>query len=88
MSARGSRLIGVRPREAAEKWIGAGKELAPPSSKAETYTARLTIDVTPVLRGRIKVAAFEQGVTVADMLRTLLEERFGAVSPGSREADR
>ena len=31
------------------------------------YTARLTIDVTPRQRGRIKVAAFQRGLTVADM---------------------
>lgn len=40
------------------------------------YTARLTIDVTPVLRGRIKITAFERGQTVAEMLRTLLEREF------------
>lgn len=44
--------------------------------KADIYTARLTIDVTPELRGRIKVAAFQQGVTVAEMIRELLETRF------------
>ncbi|MDR6841312.1 ribbon-helix-helix protein [Pseudoxanthomonas sacheonensis] len=45
-------------------------------SKAELYTARLTIDVTPELRGRIKVVAFQQGMTVAEMLRQLLEREF------------
>lgn len=40
------------------------------------YTARLTVDVTPVLRGRIKVTAFQRGQTVAQMLRTLLEREF------------
>lgn len=44
--------------------------------KAELYTARLTIDVTPELRGRIKVAAFRRGVTVAEMLRAMLETSF------------
>ena len=37
---------------------------------------RLTIDVTPVLRGRIKLTAFERGITVAEMLRTLLEREY------------
>ena len=32
--------------------------------------------VTPELRGRIKVAAFRRGVTVADMLRELLAREF------------
>lgn len=40
------------------------------------YTARLTIDITPALRGRIKITAFQRGLTVADMLRALLEREF------------
>ncbi|MGJ0454300.1 MAG: ribbon-helix-helix protein [Methylocystis sp.] len=46
------------------------------AAKGEEYTARLTIDVTPKLRGRIKIIAFERGLTVADMLRALLEREF------------
>lgn len=34
------------------------------------------IDVTPALRGRIKVVAFQRGKTVADMLRDLLAREF------------
>lgn len=44
------------------------------------YTARLTIDVTPALRGAIKIIAYRRGITVADMLRMLLEREFGAQS--------
>ena len=40
------------------------------------FTARLTIDITPALRGRIKITAFHRGQTVADMLRTLLAREF------------
>jgi hypothetical protein len=40
------------------------------------YSARLTVDVTPALRGRIKVAAFRRGMTAAAMLRALLEREF------------
>ena len=43
---------------------------------ASTFTARLTIDVTPEMRGRIKVAAFRRGLTVADMLRELLAREY------------
>jgi len=50
-------------------------------AKASVYTARLTIDVTPALRGRIKVTAFQRGVTAADMLRALLEREFGEGAP-------
>ena len=49
--------------------------------KTDIYTARLTIDVTPTLRGRIKVAAFTQGITVAEMLRVLLEHEFPEKQP-------
>lgn len=45
-------------------------------------SARLTIDVTPELRGRIKVAAFKRGQTVAEMLRAMLDHAFPA-SPDS-----
>ena len=71
--------IGSRPvpGSVAESWIrqgdGASKAAA---STVSVYTARLTIDVTPTLRGRIKIAAFRQGVTVADMVRALLEREF------------
>ncbi len=46
-------------------------------AKASIYTARLTIDVTPELRGRIKVIAFKGGITAAEMLRELLEREYG-----------
>lgn len=49
----------------------------PAAKSTDAYTARLTIDVTPILRGRIKITAFERGVTVAEMLRTLLEREYG-----------
>ncbi len=45
-------------------------------AKGEMFTARLTLDITPKLRGRIKIGAFERGLTVADMLRALLEPEF------------
>jgi chromosome partitioning protein len=40
------------------------------------FTARLTIDVTPALRGRIKITAFQRGLTVAERLRALLVREF------------
>ncbi len=87
MSGRGGKLIGARPNAPADRWVGAGREAATAPAKGEIFTARLTIDVTPVLRGRIKMAAFAQGVTVADMLRALLDERFGA-APGDASGAR
>lgn len=57
----------------AERWI---RSPDTPPRPAGIFTARLTIDVTPALRGRIKVAAFRRGQTVADMLRALLAREF------------
>ncbi len=69
-----------RPRDA-ETWIKAPEAHARCADDASAFTARLTIDVTPALRGRIKVAAFRRGVTVADMLRDLFAREFPA-DPG------
>jgi hypothetical protein len=65
-----------RPRDA-ETWVRASG-LPPPKNCAQAhhFTARLTIDVTPDLRGRIKVAAFRRGITVAEMLGDLLSREF------------
>jgi len=67
--------IGTRPpaNPHAEVWIR-GDADAP--KRTDLYTARLTLDITPALRARIKVSAFTQGVTVADLLRGLLEREF------------
>ena len=52
--------IGNRPvtDPTAQTWVrqGDGAANVTTTSRADLYTARLTIDVTPVLRGRIKVA--------------------------------
>lgn len=55
-----------------ERWVRAPDKYATTNS----FTARLTIDVTPALRARLKVAAFQRGITVADMLRALLAREF------------
>ncbi|MCA1537732.1 hypothetical protein I6F21_35035 [Bradyrhizobium sp. NBAIM03] len=84
MSERSAkRGFASRPGDA-ESWIKASD--APPRRVDEgaAFTARLTIDVTPALRGRIKVAAFQRGVTVADMLRELLAREFPTDTPESR----
>jgi len=64
-----------RPRDA-ESWIKAADRADGARPASGLFTARLTVDITPVLRGRIKIAAFERGETVADMLRALLAREF------------
>lgn len=79
--------IGARPgaQAAAEDWVlsGASEPGAQLPAKATVFTARLTLDVTPQLRGRLKVSAFSQGITVADMLRALLEREFPNLDRGA-----
>ncbi|MDH1269952.1 hypothetical protein N5C81_20255 [Rhizobium pusense] len=69
------RGFATRPADP-DSWIKAGEAPPPRTDTAEAYSARLTVDITPALRGRIKIAAFSRGVTVADMLRELLEREF------------
>lgn len=71
-----SRRFAARP-SSAESWVKAS-----PAPFETRYTARLTIDVTPQLRARIKVYAFERDLTVADLLRSLLEREFGSSDGG------
>ncbi|MFT0875894.1 hypothetical protein VRZ08_04975 [Rhodopseudomonas sp. G2_2311] len=75
MSERPTRRgFAARPTDP-EHWIKAA-DTPPRADAASSFTARLTIDVTSELRGRIKVAAFRRGITVADMLRELLAREF------------
>lgn len=81
-SKRAARRVGIGARPPAnphaEGWIrrGGGQGDGDALNKGDTYTARLTLDITPAMRSRIKVSAFTQGVTVADLLRGLLEREF------------
>ncbi|MQW87827.1 hypothetical protein [Sinorhizobium saheli] len=69
------RSFATRPADP-DGWIKAGDRPLAHGTDAAAYSARLTIDITPELRGRIKIAAFGRGVTVADMLRELLAREF------------
>ena len=70
------RGFAARPGSA-DDWVKTAEPATPSTPPAsEIYTARLTIDITPTLRGRIKITAFQRGQTVADMLRALLNREF------------
>jgi hypothetical protein len=69
------RAFAARPSNA-EAWVRRPESPPPRNVESILYTARLTIDVTAGQRGRIKVAAFRRGLTVADMLRALLAREF------------
>ncbi len=73
--------IGRRPgADPASAWVQQS-EAVMTSAKASLYTARLTIDVTPAMRGRIKVVAFQRGVTAVEMLRELLQREYPEGAP-------
>ena len=75
------RAFAARP-SAADAWVRApGAQTAAPL-RTDLYTARLTIDITPELRVRIKIAAFGRGITVAEMLRAMLDDAFPAQESG------
>lgn len=59
---------------AAERWVRTPESVRAPTG--DQFTARLTIDVTPELRRRLKLVALQRGQTVADMLRALFEREF------------
>jgi hypothetical protein len=69
------RRFSARPSDA-EAWVRMPESAPAREAEPRFYTARLTIDVTPEQRGRIKVAAFQRGLTVSDMLRALLAPEF------------
>jgi hypothetical protein len=75
------RAFAARPADP-EHWIRSA-DAAPRDGKPSGFTARLTIDITPELRGRIKIAAFQRGETVADMLRALLAREFPDIDGGN-----
>ena len=75
MTERNSRRgFAARPGDP-DAWVRT-PEPAPHRAPTDEFIARLTIDVTPALRGRIKITAFQRGLTVAEMLRALLDREF------------
>lgn len=58
----------------ADRWIAGNKPGG--AASPENFSARLTIDVTPAMRRRLKLAAVRQGTTVADLMRALINEHF------------
>ncbi|QND52100.1 hypothetical protein HB779_09410 [Phyllobacterium sp. 628] len=72
------RSFAARPADP-ESWIKAPDTPSARGSADGGYSARLTIDITPDLRGRIKIAAFQRGITVTEMLRELLAREFPTI---------
>jgi predicted DNA binding CopG/RHH family protein len=65
-------VIPTRPR--ADEWVAQGREK--PVATGQKMK-RLTLDLPEGLHRAIKRRAVEEGVTMVEMLRTLLEEQYG-----------
>ncbi len=59
---------------AADRWIKAAEPAA--SAPLDGFTARLTIDVTPDTRRRLKRVALDRGTTLADLVRALIDREL------------
>jgi hypothetical protein len=59
---------------AADRWIKAAEPVA--STPLDGFTARLTIDVTPDTRRRLKRVALDRGTTLADLVRALIDREL------------
>ena len=76
MSARNSRkAIAIPPKPGAEQWVRQGAEPAPP---VPVTLKRLTLDLPEALHRAIKMRAVEEGRSIVEMLRGLLEREYGA----------
>ena len=82
MTRNQKRGFATRPSDP-DDWVQTPEPRSNSGAKADLFTARLTIDISTELRGRIKVAAFQRGVTVADMLRDLLSREFPSNNGGA-----
>jgi hypothetical protein len=82
MSGKRLNLSVKAPARIADAWVEKGSRLAgleePP--RAQVHTARLTLDITPALRKSLKLAAIKRGITVAELLRNLLEREFSTTT--------
>jgi predicted DNA binding CopG/RHH family protein len=65
-------LIPKKPRT--DEWVAQGREKV---TAPEQKMKRLTLDLPEGLHRAIKRRAVEDGVTMVDMLRKLLEEQYG-----------
>jgi hypothetical protein len=72
---RDKKQVRIPTKLRADEWVAQGREKVVGS---EQKMKRLTLDLPEGLYRAIKRRAVEEGVTMVDMLRTLLEEQYGA----------
>jgi predicted HicB family RNase H-like nuclease len=58
-----------------DDWVAARPETP---TRPQEPTKRLTLDIPASLHRRLKVGCAERGITVAELVREMLDERFPA----------
>ena len=77
-------LMSIKSLPPASEWVYGRSEAGQPDRghKGDRYTARLTTDITPELRHRLKTYALSHHVTVAAVVREVLELMFAEEEAG------
>ena len=77
MKVRGS-MEDLRTRRTAKDWVKDPNTWRQqyPLMKREIYTARLTVDITPELRRKLRAVALQADCTMSVMVRRLLEAQL------------
>lgn len=70
---RDKKQVQIPRKPSADQWVTQGRER---TTTAEQKMKRLTLDLPEGLHRAIKLRAVSEGVTIADMLRKLLEEHY------------
>ena len=71
---RDKKQVQIPRKPSADQWVSQGRER---TATTEQKMKRLTLDLPEGLHRAIKLRAVSEGVTIADMLRKLLEEHYG-----------
>ena len=74
---RDKKQVRIPRKPRADEWVAQGREK---TMITEQKMKRLTLDLPVGLHRAIKHRAVEDGVTMVEMLRTLLEKQYGAGS--------
>jgi predicted DNA binding CopG/RHH family protein len=69
------RLI-IPPKPVADQWVSHGEETPAASLAQAAKMKRLTLDIPEALHRAIKMQAAEEGVTMAEQLRAILEQYY------------
>ena len=73
--SRSKKQISIPRKPRADEWVAQGREKG---ARTEQKMKRLTLDLPEGLHRAIKRRAVDEGVTMVEMLRTLLEQQYGA----------